>query len=206
MVMFLGLIIQGVLVSRLEYADRMDMLFLHIPVAWMSLLIYVVLGVCSFGYLVSKNPRLVIVGYQLTEIGIVFTVLTLITGSFWGRMTWGVYWAWDSRLIFVVVLLVFYCMSHEMYKKGGREGSVISIVGLVNLPLIKFGVNWWASLHQSSSFSFREGLVHEVMFYPMLVWFSIFLVFSIWWLVVGMRRVKIGGLLLSMVNDEAVIR
>ena len=145
-----------------QQGDTVRIMFVHVPAAWVALAAYLALGAASFSALVWRHSLADAAAKVCAPIGATFTVLALITGSLWGRPMWGAWWVWDARLTSVVVLLLFYlgCMalrsSIEDEAKAGRAASVLALVGLINLPIVKFSVDWWSTLHQPASV-FRAG-------------------------------------------------
>lgn len=132
-------------------------MFIHVPAAWMSLFVYVCLGAASFVGLVFRHPLADAAARSAAPLGAGFTLLALITGSLWGRPMWGTWWVWDARLTSVLVLFLFYLgyMALEAAiddeARAARACAILALVGLVNLPIVHFSVNWWNTLHQASS-------------------------------------------------------
>lgn len=132
-------------------------LFIHVPAAWMALFVYLCMGGASFFGLVFRHSLADAAAKAAAPLGAVFTVLALATGSLWGRPMWGTWWVWDARLTSVVVLLMFYlgyialhlAMDDEV--KAARAAAILSLVGLVNLPVVHYSVTWWNTLHQGAS-------------------------------------------------------
>jgi heme exporter protein C len=138
-------------------------MFIHVPAAWMSLFIYACLGVASFLSLVFRHALAQAAARAAAPLGAAITLLALITGSLWGKPTWGAWWVWgDPRLTSVLVLFLFYLgylaldASIEDDARAAPATSILALVGLVNLPIVHFSVTWWRSLHQGSSV-FRAG-------------------------------------------------
>jgi heme exporter protein C len=137
-------------------------LFLHVPAAWMSMFVYVCIGGASFFGLVFRHALADAAAKAAAPLGAGFTVLALATGSLWGRPMWGTWWVWDARLTSVVVLLLLYLGYMALHAalddeaKAARAAAILALVGLVNLPIIHFSVNWWNTLHQGASV-FRAG-------------------------------------------------
>jgi heme exporter protein C len=137
-------------------------MFIHVPAAWLSLFVYACLGVASFLGLVFRAPLADAAARAAAPLGAGFTLLALVTGSLWGRPMWGTWWVWDARLTSVLVLFLFYLgyMALEAAiddeAKAARACAILALVGLINLPIVHFSVNWWNTLHQGSSV-FRAG-------------------------------------------------
>ena len=146
-----------------QQGDTVRIMFVHVPAAWVALAAYLALGAASFSALVWRHSLADAAAKVCAPIGATFTVLALVTGSLWGRPMWGAWWVWDARLTSVVVLLLFYlgCMalraSIEDEARAGRAASVLALVGLINLPIVKFSVDWWSTLHQPASVFRADG-------------------------------------------------
>ena len=132
-------------------------MFIHIPAAWMSMFVYVCLGGASFFGLVFRHSLADAAAKAAAPLGAGFTVLALVTGSLWGRPMWGTWWVWDARLTSVVVELLLYLGYMAVHaaiddeQKAARAAAILALIGLVNLPIIHFSVNWWNTLHQGES-------------------------------------------------------
>jgi heme exporter protein C len=146
-----------------QQGDTVRMMFIHVPASWLALFVYLCLGVASFLSLVFRHALADAAAKAAAPLGAVFTALALITGSLWGKPMWGTWWVWDARLTSVLVLFLFYlgyialraAMDDEA--KGGRAAAILALVGLVNLPIVKFSVDWWNSLHQGASVFRADG-------------------------------------------------
>jgi heme exporter protein C len=164
-----GLIVVGLWFSfaapeDYQQGDTVRMMFVHVPAAWMAMFIYICLGVASVLSLVFRHALADAAAKAAAPLGAVFTALALITGSLWGRPMWGSWWEWgDARLTSVLVLLLFYlgyiglraAMDDET--KGGRAAAILALVGAINLPIVKFSVEWFNTLHQGPSIIRAEG-------------------------------------------------
>jgi heme exporter protein C len=160
-------------------------MFIHIPSAWMSMFVYGCLAGASFLALIFRHVLADAAAQAAAPLGAGFTLLALVTGSLWGRPMWGTYWVWDARLTSVLVLLLLYvayialraAMDDE--QKAARAGAILALVGIVNLPIIHFSVDWWNTLHQGASV-FRKGgsSLAPVYYWPVillsLAWMSAF--------------------------------
>ena len=146
-----------------QQGDTVRIMFVHVPAAWVSLAAYLALGGASFAALVWRHPLADAAAKVCAPIGAAFTALALVTGSLWGKPMWGTWWVWDARLTSVVVLFLFYlgCMalrsSIDDEARAGRAASILALVGLVNLPIVKFSVDWWSTLHQPASVFRADG-------------------------------------------------
>lgn len=151
-------------------------MFLHIPSAWLAMLCYVMLSVSSAFFIASKSMVFDIVAVSFAKIGAIFCLMTLITGSLWGKPTWGVFWAWDARLTSMLLLQFIYVIYLTIRGLKGIKfklyyaAAVFAIIGLINIPIIKFSVNLWATLHQGASIiKFGGPSVHSTMLWPLVV-------------------------------------
>ncbi|HQP20388.1 MAG TPA: heme ABC transporter permease CcmC, partial [Phenylobacterium sp.] len=134
----------------------------HVPAAWLSMFVYVCLAVASFLALVFRHALADAAAQAAAPLGAAFTFLALVTGALWGRPMWGAWWVWDARLTSVLVLFLFYLAymalraSLDDETKASRAGAILALVGLINLPVVHWSVNWWNTLHQGASV-FRKG-------------------------------------------------
>lgn len=140
-----------------QQGDTVRIMFVHVPASWLALMVYSILGGCSFFALVFRHSLADAAARAAAPLGAAFTLLALVTGSLWGRPMWGTWWEWDARLTSVLVLFLFYLgymalrASIDDEQKAGRAAAVLALVGLVNLPIVHFSVDWWNTLHQPSS-------------------------------------------------------
>ncbi len=140
-----------------QQGETVRIMYVHVPAAWMALNIYLLIAVASGVALVWRHPLAEIAARSAAPIGAAFTFVCLTTGSLWGRPMWGAWWVWDARLTSVLVLFFLYLGYIALVNgfddpaRGGRAGSVLALVGVVNLPIIKFSVDWWNTLHQPAS-------------------------------------------------------
>ncbi|KAJ3668542.1 hypothetical protein LUZ60_018243 [Juncus effusus] len=154
-------------------------LYVHVPVAWMSLVIYIATAINSFLFLLTKHPLFLRSSGTGTEIGAFLTLLTLVTGGFWGRPMWGTFWVWDARLTSVFILFLIYLGALCFQKLSVELASIFICVGLIDIPIIKFSVNWWNTLHQPGSISRSGTSIHVSMLIPILSNFANFLLFTL---------------------------
>jgi heme exporter protein C len=140
-----------------QQGEAVRIMYVHVPAAWMALSVYLFIAVASGVALVSRHPLAEIAARSAAPIGAAFTFVCLVTGSLWGRPMWGTWWVWDARLTSVLVLFFLYLGYIALVNgfddptRGARAGSVLALVGVVNLPIIKFSVDWWNTLHQPAS-------------------------------------------------------
>jgi heme exporter protein C len=146
-----------------QQGNSVRMMYVHVPAAWMSMFTYAFIGVASFTALVWRHPLALLAGKAAAPIGATFTALALVTGSLWGKPMWGTYWEWDGRMTSVLVMFFLYLgymaiwQGIEEEEKAGRAASILALVGMVNLPIIKFSVEWWNTLHQPASVMRLDG-------------------------------------------------
>ena len=186
-VLTIGLV-EALIISPEDYiqSDAVRIMYVHVPAAWISLGIFSVISILSFGILIFKNKNFILISKSLAPSGFVFNIIALVTGSIWGKPTWGTWWAWDARITSMLLLAVFYLMFmlswkiFEDEKKSIKLSSYIAIFGLINVPIIKFSVDWWSTLHQPSSVNvFKETTIHSTMLMPLGIMTAAFALFSI---------------------------
>jgi heme exporter protein C len=158
-----------------QQGETVRIMYLHVPAAWMSMMIYGLMAVMGFIALVWRIRIMEVLVIASAPVGAAFTMMALITGSLWGRPMWGTYWVWDARLTSELVLLFLYFGVIALYnafdepRKAARAASLMSIVGAINLPIIYFSVEWWNTLHQGSSFGGDGPGIHPDMLWPLLL-------------------------------------
>ena len=177
-----------------EQFENYRIIYVHVPSAWICLLLYAIISFLSIIYLVYRNPIFIYSSINIAYIGSIFTFITLVTGSLWGSLTWGTYWVWDARLTSVLILFLLYISYIIIYYNGTRNRniycSIIAIIGTISLPIIKYSVNWWKTLHQPSSIHVNTSIntIHPVMYYPILVSFAFLLLYTIYLYLVNLRK------------------
>jgi len=168
----------GLVLSPPDYqqGDTVRIMYIHVPAAWMSMFIYVVMAISGVLAVVWHTKIAEWTTMACAPVGAMFTAITLVTGSLWGRPTWGTYWAWDARLTAELVLLFLYLGVIALYhaindsRQAARAASLLAIVGLINIPIIHFSVKWWNTLHQGASIRLTgESSIHESMLWPLLI-------------------------------------
>jgi heme exporter protein C len=159
-----------------QQGETVRIMFIHVPFAWLSMLVYSIMAVSALGTLVWRHPLADVAAKAALPIGATFTALCLITGALWGRPTWGTYWAWDARLTSVFVLFLIYLGLMAIHRaidepgRAARAAAIVTLVGALNLPIIKFSVDWWNTLHQPASVFRRGGpTIDPSMLWPLLV-------------------------------------
>jgi heme exporter protein C len=159
-----------------QQGATVKIMFLHVPSAWLGMLGWGVMSVAALGTLVWRHPLADVAARAAAPIGAAFTLLCLITGSLWGRPEWGTYWVWDARLTSELILFLLYLgviavwRTVEEPSRAARAAAILTLVGAIDLPIIKFSVDWWNTLHQSSSV-FRMGgsTIYPTILIPLLI-------------------------------------
>jgi len=186
----------GLVRSPADYqqGDTVRIMYVHVPAAWMAMFTYLTIAVSSFVALVWLHPLAHLVAKAASPLGAGFTFLALVTGSLWGKPTWGTWWEWDGRLTSVLILFFLYLGHMALYaafddpRRGQKAAAVVALVGVAILPVIKFSVDWWATLHQPASVFRLDGpTIHPAMLWPLLV---MALGFMAYFLAVLLVRVK----------------
>jgi heme exporter protein C len=140
-----------------QQGATVKIMFIHVPNAWLAMAVWAVMSLASLGTLVWRHPLADVAAKAAAPLGAAFTFLALVTGSLWGRPMWGTYWVWDARLTSVLVLFLMYLGVIALWRtvedpaRAGRAAAVLTLVGAINLPIIKFSVDWWNTLHQPAS-------------------------------------------------------
>ena len=187
-VLFLFFAIPAIINSPNDYqqSNAVKIMYIHVPAAWMALLIYSLMAVFNISGFIWKNPFFYLIARSIAIIGAVFTFITLVTGSIWGKPIWGAWWVWDARLTSVLVLFFLYLgylmllNSFDSREKGEKIAAIIAIVGFVNVPIIKFSVEYWNSLHQSASIMRKGGVaIDPAMLKPLLLMFGVYFSFFV---------------------------
>ncbi|MGC2198695.1 MAG: heme ABC transporter permease [Stellaceae bacterium] len=177
-----------------QQGDSVRIMYIHVPAAWMALSVYLFIAVASAVALVWRHPLAEVAARAGAPIGAAFTFVCLATGSLWGRPMWGAWWVWDARLTSVLILFFLYLgyialvSAFDDPSRGGKAGSVLALVGVVNLPIIKFSVDWWNTLHQPASvMRFGGPKIAMSMLAPLLIMAAGFLLLFLALLMVRMR-------------------
>jgi heme exporter protein C len=140
-----------------QQGATVKIMFIHVPAAWLGMLGWAVMSVAALGTLVWRHPLADVTAKSAAPLGAAFAFLCLVTGSLWGRPMWGTYWVWDARLTSVLVLFLMYLGVMALWRtvedpaRAGRAAAILTLVGAINLPIIKFSVDWWNTLHQPAS-------------------------------------------------------
>ncbi|OUR76869.1 heme transporter HemC [Alphaproteobacteria bacterium 46_93_T64] len=168
----------GLFVSPADYqqGETVRIMFVHVPAAWMAMSVYSMMAVSSAAGLIWKHPVADLSAKAAAPIGACFTFLALVTGSLWGQPMWGAYWVWDARLTSMLILLFLYLGymavwgSFEDQSKAAKAAAILVLIGAINIPIIKFSVDWWNTLHQPASVATMDGpKIHSSILTPLLI-------------------------------------
>ena len=165
--------------------DSVRIMYVHVPSSFIALGIFALMGSGSILNLIFKIKIMPLITKSLAPIGAIFTLISITTGSLWGKPTWGIWWVWDARLTSMLILLFFYLAYVltwkfiEDFDKANKISSIIAIVGLINLPVIKYSVDWWSTLHQPSSITLTSApTIHHTMLIPLIIMFFVMIIYS----------------------------
>ena len=164
--------------------DSVRIMYVHVPSAWIGLASFTSIALLSMLNFIFKIKNLNLITKSIAPIGLMFTCLAIVTGSLWGQPTWGTWWAWDARITSMVVLLIFYILfilAHKLIEqedKANKVSNIIAIIGLVNIPVIKYSVDWWNTLHQPSSIKLDgTSSIHPSMLLPLMLMLLVLLLY-----------------------------
>ena len=186
-ILIIGLF-EALVLSPQDYlqGDSVRIMYVHVPSAWLALGIFSIISILSVLVFIFKNKNLVLIAKSLAPSGFIFNIIALVTGSIWGRPTWGTWWAWDARITSMLILGLFYLMYLLAWRIFQNKSyltkitSLIAILGAINVPIIKFSVDWWNTLHQPSSVKIlSESTIHSSMLLPLLLMTAAFALFSL---------------------------
>jgi heme exporter protein C len=155
-----------------QQGDMVRVMYIHVPSAWLSMMVYGLMAIAALGTIVWRHPLADVLGKSAAPIGAAFTFLALVTGSLWGKPTWGTYWVWDARLTSELVLFLIYLGLIALWQavedpgRAARVAAILTLVGSINLPIIKFSVDWWNTLHQGESVLRLDGSTID----PSMLW------------------------------------
>jgi len=181
-------IIYSLLISPPDYiqGDSVRIMYVHVPSSFIALGCFGFIGLASIANLIFKIKIMPLLAKSLAPIGCIFSLISITTGSLWGKPTWGIWWVWDARLTSMLILFLFYVAYIFTWKfiadfeKANKISSIIGIIGLFNLPIIKYSVNWWNTLHQPSSISLTSApTIHYSMLIPLAIMFFAMLIYSL---------------------------
>jgi heme exporter protein C len=169
-----------------KQSHAVRIMYVHVPAAWISLGIFTFIGILSLFNFIFKNKNFSLIAKSLSTSGFVFCIIALVTGSIWGYPTWGTWWVWDARITSMLLLSIFYLMyilSWKVFEKNINQekiSSIIAIIGMINVPIIKFSVDWWNTLHQNATVKiFSKSSIHPSMMLPLLIMTVAFALFSL---------------------------
>ena len=169
-----------------KQSDAVRIMYVHVPAAWISLGIFSSITFLSISGFIFKNKNLFLIAKSLAPSGFVFNIIALVTGSIWGKPTWGTWWAWDARITSMLILALFYAMYliswriYENEEKVFKISTIITILGIINVPTIKYSVDWWNTLHQPASINIlSKSSIHSSMLFPLLIMTAAFALFSL---------------------------
>ena len=179
-----------------QQKEMVRIMYVHVPAAWMSLGIYTFIAICSFSCLVWRTRISYVLAVAAAPIGAGFALITLVTGSIWGKPIWGTWWVWDARLTSMLVLFFIYISYIAIVNSGNsliraeKPASVMAIIGLINIPIVKFSVDIWYSLHQPASILKIGGpSIHPSMLLPLFIMFGSFIMYFVFVLLIRARIV-----------------
>ena len=179
---------ESLILSPEDYkqSHSVRIMYVHVPAAWISLGIFSVITFLSIIGYIFRIRNFFLISKSLAPSGLVFNIIALVTGSIWGKPTWGTWWAWDARITSMLILVLFYIMYliawriYENDTKVFKITSIITILGIVNVPIIKYSVDWWNTLHQPASINILvKSSIHVSMLYPLLIMTAAFALFSL---------------------------
>ena len=177
-----------------QQGETVRIMFVHVPAAWLGSAFYAAMTVSALGTLVWRHPVADVAQRAAAPLGAAFTLVCLVTGSLWGKPMWGTYWVWDARLTSMLIQFLIYCGLLALWRtieepgRAGRAVAILTLIGAVNLPIIKFSVDWWSTLHQPASILRLGGsTIDASMRYPLFVMIGAFTVLGLALQLAGMR-------------------
>ena len=179
---------EALILSPEDYkqSHSVRIMYVHVPAAWISLGIFSTITILSIVGYIFKIKNFFLIAKSLAPSGFVFNVIALVTGSIWGKPTWGTWWAWDARITSMLILALFYLMYliawriYEDKEQVFKVTSIITILGIINVPIIKYSVDWWNTLHQPASINIlSKSTIHSSMLVPLLIMTAAFALFSL---------------------------
>ena len=179
---------EALILSPEDYkqSHSVRIMYVHVPAAWISLGIFSTITILSIVGYIFKIKNFFLISMSLAPSGFVFNIIALVTGSIWGKPTWGTWWAWDARITSMLILALFYLMYliawriYEDKEQVFKVTSIITILGIINVPIIKYSVDWWNTLHQPASINIlSKSTIHSSMLVPLLIMTAAFALFSL---------------------------
>ena len=187
LIVLVGLV-YALIISPPDYiqGDSVRIMYVHVPSSFIALGCFGFIGIASILNLIFRIKFVSLMAKSLAPVGCIFSLISIVTGSLWGKPTWGIWWVWDARLTSMAILLLFYLTYIftwkfvNNYEKANKISSVIGIIGLFNLPVIKYSVDWWSTLHQPSSISLTSApTIHYTMLIPLIIMFLGMVIYSL---------------------------
>ena len=179
---------EALILSPEDYkqSDAVRIMYVHVPSAWISLGIFSSITFLSISGFIFKNKNFFLIAKSLAPSGFVFNIIALVTGAIWGKPTWGTWWAWDARVTSMLILALFFAMYliawriYEKEEKVFKITTFITVVGIINVPITKYSVDWWNTLHQPASINIlTKSSIHSSMLFPLLLMTAAFALFSL---------------------------
>ena len=166
--------------------NSVRIMYLHVPSSFIAIGCFAFIGMASIVTLIFKVKIFPLMAKSIAPVGSVFCLISIVTGSLWGKPTWGIFWVWDARLTSMLILLIFYLAYIavwkfiENYEKANKTASIIAIIGSLNLPVIKYSVDWWNTLHQPSSITLTSApTIHYTMLVPLIIMLLGMIIYSL---------------------------
>ena len=184
-VLVIGLL-EALILSPEDYkqSDAVRIMYVHVPAAWISLGIFSSITFLSIFGFIFKNKNFFLIAKSLAPSGFVFNIIALVTGAIWGKPTWGTWWAWDARITSMLVLSIFYVLfilAHKLIEKEDiaiKVSNIIAVIGVINIPVIRYSVDWWNTLHQPSSIKIDgTSSIHPSMLIPLMLMLLVLLLY-----------------------------
>jgi heme exporter protein C len=193
-----------------QQGATVKIMFIHVPAAWLGIFAWVLMSAAALGTLVWRHPLADVAAKAAAPIGAAFTLMCLLTGSLWGRPMWGTYWVWDARLTSVLVLLLLYLAAIALWRtiddptRAARVAAVFTLVGAINIPIIKFSVDWWNTLHQPASVLRLGGsTIHASILIPLIAMLAAFTLLFVTLHLAAMRNEILRRRLRTMLMRQA---
>jgi len=195
LIVFVGLV-YALFISPPDYiqGDAVRIMYVHVPSSFIALGCFGFIGIASILNLIFRIKFVSLMAKSLAPVGCIFSLVSIVTGSLWGKPTWGIWWVWDARLTSMVILFLFYLayiftwQFVNDFERANKITSIIGIIGLFNLPVIKYSVDWWNTLHQSSSITLTSApTIHYTMLVPLIIMFLGMVIYS---LIIFLMRYK----------------
>jgi heme exporter protein C len=199
-----------------QQGETVRIMFVHVPAAWLAMFGYVLIAIAALGTLIWRHPLADVAAKAAVPIGVTFTFIALVTGSLWGKPMWGTYWVWDARLTSMLVLFLLYLGLIALWQaieepgRAGRAAAILALVGVINIPIIKFSVDWWNTLHQPASIIRMDGpTIDASMLTPLFVMAAAFTLLFVLLHLIAMRaeilRRRVRALQQTQVERAALV-